>query len=105
MFQGGEYRVDAKDFRGGAVSTMFGGYEVDLRQAAMAEGQATIDVNVMFGGVEIQIPPNWAADVRGMGLFGAFVDETQHPAADAAANPPRLIVTGYAMFGGVTVAN
>ncbi|SRR5579883_1376201 len=103
IFGGGERRIDAQDFRGGEISAMFGGYEIDLRGAALAEGQATIDVNVMFGGAEIQIPPTWAAEVRGTGLFGAFVDETRHP--DPAANPPRLTVTGSAMFGGVTVTN
>ena len=103
IFGGGDRRIDAQDFRGGEVSAMFGGYEIDLRGAALAENQATIDVNVMFGGAEIQIPPTWLADVRGSGLFGAFVDETNHP--DPSANPPRLTVTGNAMFGGVTVTN
>ena len=103
LFGGGERRIDAKDFRGGEVSAMFGGYEIDLRGAAMAEGQATIDVNVMFGGAEIQIPETWTADVRGSALFGGFTDDTRHP--DPASNPPRLTITGSAMFGGVTVTN
>src|SRR5579872_1158598 len=59
LFGGGERVVDAKDFRGGEVSAMFGGYEIDLRNAALADGQATIDVNVMFGGAEIRIPNTW----------------------------------------------
>ena len=103
LFGGGERRIDAKDFRGGEISALFGGYEIDLRSAAMSEAQATIDVNVMFGGAEIQIPSTWAAEVRGSGLFGAFVDETRHP--DPAMNPPRLTITGSAMFGGVTITN
>jgi len=105
MFHGEERRVDAQDFRGGAISAMFGGCDVDLREAAMAEGNAAIEVNVMFGGAEIQIPNTWLVDLRGVGLFGGFSDETQHPPEDASANPPRLTVTGYAMFGGVSVTN
>ena len=47
------------DFRGGHVSAMFGGVEVDLRRAGMRGDSAVIDVTVMFGGVEFKIPPNW----------------------------------------------
>jgi predicted membrane protein len=105
MFGGGERRIDAQDFRGGEVSAVFGGFEIDLRQAALAEVQATIDVNLMFGGVEIQIPDHWTVEVRGASLFGGFADETRPPRPDAPTPAPKLIVTGYAMFGGVTVTN
>jgi predicted membrane protein len=103
MFGGGERRIDAKDFRGGEISAMFGGFEVDLRAAAMADSAATIDVSLMFGGVEIQIPEAWVVDVKGSALFGAFVDETNPPQTRETA--PRLIITGYIMFGGVTITN
>jgi predicted membrane protein len=103
VFGGGQRSVDAKDFRGGEVSAMFGGWEIDLRNAGLADGQATVEVNVMFGGAEIRIPDTWSAEVRGTALFGGFSDETRHP--DPAGNPPRLTITGSALFGGVTVSN
>ena len=103
MFSGGERRIDAKDFRGGSIGAMFGGFEIDLRGATMAGPEATIDVSAMFGGVDIQIPETWVADVKGSALFGGFVDETVPPPPGQPA--PRLIVTGYAMFGGITVSN
>jgi predicted membrane protein len=103
MFGGGERRIDAPDFRGGEISAMFGGFEIDLRGATMAEAQATIDVSVMFGGVEIQIPETWVAEIRGTALFGGFSDDTRPPQPGQPA--PHLIVTGYAMFGGVTISN
>ena len=103
VFGGGQRRVDAKDFRGGEVSAMFGGWEIDLRGANLANGQATVEANVMFGGAEIRIPDTWQAEVRGSALFGGFSDETRHP--DPAGNPPRLTITGSALFGGVTVSN
>lgn len=104
MFGGGDRLIDAQDFRGGQVSVMFGGFEIDLRSCKMAEGQATIDISAMFGGVEIQIPETWQAEVKGTALFGGFSNDTRPPSADQAP-PPRLIVTGYAMFGGVTITN
>lgn len=103
MFSGGERRIDAKDFRGGSIGAMFGGFEVDLRGATMAGTEATLDVSAMFGGVDIQIPETWVAEIKGSALFGGFVDESVPPPPGQPA--PRLIVTGYAMFGGVTVSN
>jgi predicted membrane protein len=105
LFSGGEKRITAQDFRGGQISATFGGFEVDLRGAAMAATEATIDVSALFGGVDIQIPETWLAEVRGTALFGGFSDETIPPRDTQTAAPPRLIVTGYAMFGGVTVSN
>ncbi len=105
MFSGVEQRIDAQNFRGGHISATFGGCEVDLRSAAMAEGQARIEVNALFGGVDIKIPPTWLADVHGTAVFGGFGDDTVPPRVDPASPPPKLIVTGYAMFGGVSVSN
>ena len=106
MFNGVERRIDSQDFRGGQIHAMFGGVEIDLRSAAMAEAQATLDANATFGGVDIRIPASWLVETRGTAVFGGFTDETIPPSADPAAPPPpKLILTGYAMFGGVTVSN
>ena len=56
IFGGVERKVTTDDFRGGHVSAMFGGVEVDLRRAGMRGDSAVIDVNAMFGGVEFKIP-------------------------------------------------
>lgn len=106
MFSGSEQRVDAQNFRGGHISALFGGCEVDLRGAGMAEGQATIETNAMFGGVDIRVPATWLVEVRGTAMFGGFGDDTVPPRIEPGAPPPpRLILTGYAMFGGVSVSN
>ena len=106
MFTGVDRRIDAQDFRGGQIHAMFGGVEIDLRGAALAEAQATLDVNATFGGVDIQIPATWLVETRGTAVFGGFTDETIPPSVDPSAHqPPKLILTGYAMFGGVTVSN
>jgi hypothetical protein len=52
IFGGVERKVTTDDFRGGHVSAMFGGVEVDLRRAGMRGDSAVVDVSAMFGGVE-----------------------------------------------------
>lgn len=102
MFGGIKRVATSQAFRGGDAFAMFGGIELDLRRTAPVEG-ATIDANVMFGGVEIKVPESWTVDVRGVAMLGGFEDKTLHPVP--AHSSPTLVVTGFAMFGGVSVQN
>ena len=46
---------NSQDFRGGDLTALMGGCEIDLRQASM-RAPASIDIFVMWGGVEIRVP-------------------------------------------------
>ena len=105
VFWGGKRVINDRDFEGGKVDCVFGGYEIDLRGADMTRDFAVLKVDAVFGGAEIKIPASWDLEVRGSGVFGAFVDDTQHPDRNLIPNPKRLIVKGGAVFGGVTIKN
>jgi hypothetical protein len=105
VFGGGKRRVNTQDFTGGKIDAVFGGYEVDLREAAMRGDVAVLKVDVVFGGTVLRIPETWSAVVQGNGVFGAFVDNTRQPDPSRTPNPKRLIVKGAAVFGGVEVKN
>jgi predicted membrane protein len=106
IFSGGKRRVESPDFRGGEVLAIFGGFEIDLRKAQMPAGEAVIDINATFGGVEIRVPETWRVSVKGMGIFGGFEDKTVPPRpVEGAPPPPHLVVSGYAVFGGASVKN
>lgn len=102
VFGGSRRVIDSPDFRGADVFSMFGGVDLDLRPARIVEN-AVVEANTIFGGVEIHVPPDWAVELNGMGVFGGYDDTTLHPPDGTSA--PRLIVTGSAIFGGVTVKN
>jgi predicted membrane protein len=104
IFGGVKRFVDSADFRRADAFSMFGGVELDLRGATIVSGRAEIEANTLFGGIEIRVPQSWAVEVRGIALFGGFEDKTIHPLGEV-ENAPKLIVNGYAMFGGVTVSN
>lgn len=105
IFGGSKRQVDSQDFRGGDLSAMFGGVELDLRKAAIAADVAVIDVSAMFGGIEIRVPETWSVESKGVGILGGFSDETRQPTPDPAVKPQRLVVTGTALFGGVAIKN
>jgi len=98
-------RIDDQDFKGGDVVAVFGEVKIDLRKAAIASGEAVIDVNAMFAGVDIRVPETWLVVLKGAGVFGAFEDKTIPPRTDPGVKPPQLVITGTAVFGATKVDN
>jgi predicted membrane protein len=102
IFGGFKRRVSTQSFKGGELTAIFGGYEVDLRQAVLENGQARIDVFVLFGGGEIRVPEGWEISNRATAIAGALNDSTHHGPASPESRP-RLVVTGLILFGGTEV--
>jgi len=106
-FGGIKRRVDTQDFQGGEMVAVFGGIEIDLRRASVAPGtkEVVVDANATFGGIELRVPENWIVVMRGIGVFGGYEDKTIPPRSEDRATAPRLVIKGYAVFGGVSVQN
>jgi predicted membrane protein len=104
VFGGVERKVTSDDFRGGHVSAMFGGIELNLRKAGIRGESAIVDISVVFGGVEIKVPTNWIVVLEGSSMFGGFSDKSAQPAPDM-PGIKRLFVRGSAVFGGVDIKN
>ena len=104
VFSGFKRRVTDGDFRGAYVTALFGGGELNLRQADMAGDTAVVQVSAIFGGVEIKVPRSWLVISEGTGIFGGFSDSTSQPPEDT-PGLKRLVVKGEAIFGGVDIKN
>lgn len=103
VFSGTDRKITAKDFQGGRISAIFGGFKIDLSRADIAGDVAVIEVNAVFGGGEIIVPEQWVVLIEGGGVFGAFEDKTRHFQPDASLPTKTLIVKGSAIFGGIVV--
>ncbi len=99
MFGGGDRRVSSSDFRGGTITTVFGGIELDLTSSQLQE-DALIDVSVVFGGVSLIIPAEWPVDIKVLPVFGGTEDT--RPKADT-YTAKKLTITGSVAFGGLEV--
>jgi predicted membrane protein len=91
----------SKTFRGGDITAVLGGCQIDLRQATI-EGDAVIDVFAMWGGIEIKVPENWSVTGRVTPILGGYEDKTR-PVRDGTNQ--RLLVRGLVMMGGVEIKN
>ena len=106
LFSGNSSRVVSQEFKGGSSIAMFGGSEVDLKDAKLSGGEAKFDVLAMFGGSEITVPENWEIVIKGLPLFGGMDNKTSAPAREGELDdPPTLVINYLALFGGVEVNN
>lgn len=92
---------NSPSFKGGDLTAVMGGCEIDLRQAVI-EGEAVIDVFAMWGGIVLRVPDDWTVISRVTPVLGGFEDKTRPPQGSGAH---RLIVRGFAVMGGVEVKN
>lgn len=101
-FGGVELRSTAPALSGGSVSATFGTIRVDLRDATLQEGGATIDADATFGTIDIVVPRSWRVAIAGDQFLGSITDRTVVPPA---ADAPVLRIKADATFGSVTVTD
>jgi predicted membrane protein len=99
VFSGGKQRVMHQEFRGGHINCVFGGSEVDLTQATLAEGISELEVNTIFGGVTLIVPADWKIQLKMTSIMGGFADKRSY--VKESPDPSRmLIIKGSTIFGG-----
>lgn len=104
LFSGVKSRNLSKNFRGGSLVALFGGIDMDLRDACILNEGARIDVTAAFGGVNIIVPPEWKVVVKGIPIFGGWSNKTR---GKNYVNPeaPVLTLQCFVAFGGVDIKN
>jgi predicted membrane protein len=102
VWAGIERKVTSVTFRGGDVTAIMGGAEIDLRPARMEGGHAVLDVTVLWGGVDLYVPADWRVSVEALPLLAGIEDSTQAPAGEARGH---LVVRGVVLMGGLEVKN
>lgn len=106
-----ERAATSKSFRGGEASAVFGGINLDLRRAELAPGPQRLKLFALFGGIEVYVPGNWEVAVEGTPILGSVEDTRKNipnpqPTTEELSSPGpagRLVVDGFAMFGGIEV--
>ncbi len=102
IFGGIHKKILSKNFKGGDITTLMGGTELDLSQSDFT-GTARLDVTQIMGGTKIIVPSTWEVRSDVTALFAGFEDKRQQPAI---ANPDKLLVLqGVSIFGGIELKN
>jgi len=101
IFGGTKSNIISKTFKGGEVSTYFGGTEINLSQADF-QNTIVIQSTTAFGGVEIVAPPHWNIKTEVVCIFGGIDDKRPQPQQGFDASK-TLVLKGTCIFGGIDI--
>jgi predicted membrane protein len=98
---GGFKRINnSQDFKGGELTAIMGGFELDLRDASF-NGEAVIDIFALMGGMSMRVPEDWLIVIDISPIMGGFEDKTRPPKESS----KRLIIKGTTIMGGIEIKN
>lgn len=101
VFGGSNQIIYSKNLKGGDITVVFGGADVNLTQADF-DDNAIFDVTAVFGGVKLVVPQNWIIKSNVTPIFGSIEDKRGHliPTGEI---QKTLIIDGTVMFGGIEI--
>ncbi|HCR53404.1 MAG TPA: hypothetical protein DIW27_03230 [Cytophagales bacterium] len=102
IFGGVEKNIVTKDFKGGEVTTFFGGSSINMSQADIKD-RAVLELTQVFGGAQLIIPANWKLQSEVVSIFGGIEDKRVYQ-KDKETDPVKtLVLKGTSIFGGIEI--
>lgn len=101
ILSGMKRRIESQNFRGGRLTAILGGMELDFAGAGLEGGKATIDATALFGGIDIKVPKDWKVVMDVTPILGGAEDK--HSSVSDSEAKATLYIKGTAMFGAIVV--
>jgi predicted membrane protein len=100
VFSGGERQIVSENFRGGKISAVFGGTELDLTKAKLAPGRNELEIACIFGGATLIVPDDWNISIEVTPVLGGFSDSRKLIPGRTVDIAKQLAIKGAVIFGG-----
>jgi predicted membrane protein len=100
VFSGGERQIVSENFRGGKISAVFGGTEIDLTKAKLATGRNELEIACVFGGATLIVPDDWNIIIEVTPVLGGFSDSRKLIPGRIVDSTKQLVIKGAVVFGG-----
>lgn len=101
VFGGTKKNIISKDFKGGDITNILGGAEINFTQADI-QGRVELDVTQIFGGTKIIVPPHWMVKPEMAAIFGGIDDKRTIQSA-VVDHSKVLVLKGTSIFGGIEI--
>lgn len=92
----------SKNFKGGEITNVFGGSEINLSQADI-ETKATLELVNVFGGTRLIIPANWEIHSELVSVFGNIEDKRPVQPTMNGDAAKVLVLKGNTFMGGIEI--
>jgi predicted membrane protein len=92
--------VKSEDFKGGKLTMVFAGGELDLSQVKTTAKEIDLHIVTVFSGVKITVPKTWKVNIQSTAIVGGYDNKTT-----SSDSPVTLNLKGAAVFGGVEIVN
>lgn len=102
LFSGKEIRLDNEIFHGGDLGAVFGGVDLDLRNAIITE-DVTINVNAIFGGIDLYVPSNVKVVANDPTTLFGGIDIASSFRGNPGDIAPTVYLKGSCIFGGIDI--
>lgn len=100
VFGGVKKTIISKDFKGGEITCVFGGSEINMMQADI-NGKVVLEATQVFGGTKLIIPPHWQLQPEMTAIMGGIEDK--RPLTSNADPNKVLVIKGTTLFGGIEI--
>jgi hypothetical protein len=105
IMNGAEFHSHAANLKSGTVITVMGGVRIDLRGATLDPAGASLELSTMMGGLEVDVPEDWAVEVDQETLqWGQFEVDVASP-EDLPEDAPKLRIHSVMRMGGGLITN
>jgi len=103
IFGGIKKNILSKNFRGGDITNIMGGTELNFSQADI-KGEVILDMTEVFGGTKLVVPADWDVKSDIVAIFGGIEDKRS--LENASINPSKvLLLKGTSIFAGIEIRN
>lgn len=100
IFGGGKRVITTQNLKGGNITAIFGGLEIDLSDADIDGESAMIEVTTIFGGATVIVKSEWDVQIQVASVLGGFSDKRKVYKSEKRQGAKTLIIKGAAVFGG-----
>jgi predicted membrane protein len=100
VFSGGERQIVSENFKGGKISAVFGGMELDMTKAKLAPGRSELEIACVFGGATLIVPDDWHVLIEVTPVLGGFNDSRKLSPGRIIDPTKQLVIKGAVVFGG-----
>lgn len=101
VFSGRDLSFAGQVFTGADFTSVFGGFDVDLREAQITQ-DVVIHATAIFGGADFRVPQNVKIVVSGTPIFGGTSMKAVQSSDPAA---PTVYFNTFCAFGGIEITN